>query len=97
MQYVFYLTKPKLKHSLIILKIYVAKDKKYYVKSTALSIKTADWSFDNRMPIVKRGLASVESRQLTNKLNSISEKLQAVLLQYGKDVRVENLKEAFFT
>ena len=91
----FYLTKPKLKHSLIILKIYVAKDKKYFVKSTGLSIKTADWSFDNRMPIVKRGLASVESRQLTNKLNSISEKLQAVLLQYGKDVRVENLKEAF--
>ena len=92
----FYLTKPKLEHSLIILKVYVAKDKKYFVKSTGLSIKTADWSFNNRMPIVKRGLASVESRQLTNKLNRISEKLQAVLLQYGKDVRVENLKEAFY-
>lgn len=81
--------------SLILLRYYVAKDKKLFQLSTRLSIKPSDWSFDNRMPIVKRGLASVESRQLTNKLNSISEKLQAVLLQYGKDVRVENLKEAF--
>ena len=81
--------------SLILLRYYVAKDKKLFQLSTKLSIKPSDWSFDNRMPIVKRGLASVESRQLTNKLNSISEKLQAVLLQYGKDVRVENLKEAF--
>ena len=83
--------------SLILLRYYVAKDKKLFQLSTRLSIKPSDWSFDNRMPIVKRGLASVESRQLTNKLNSISEKLQAVLLQYGKDVRVENLKDAFFT
>ncbi len=82
--------------SLILLRYYVAKDKKLFQLSTKLSIKPSDWSFDNRMPIVKRGLASVESRQLTNKLNSISEKLQAVLLQYGKDVRVENLKEAFY-
>ena len=81
--------------SLILLRYYVAKDKKLFQLSTRLSIKPSDWSFDNRMPIVKRGLASVESRQLTNKLNSISEKLQAVLLQYGKDVRVDNLKEAF--
>ena len=82
--------------SLILLRYYVAKDKKLFQLSTKLSIKPSDWSFNNRMPIVKRGLASVESRQLTNKLNSISEKLQAVLLQYGKDVRVENLKEAFY-
>ena len=82
--------------SLILLRYYVAKDKKLFQLSTKLSIKPSDWSFDNRMPIVKRGLASVESRQLTNNLNSISEKLQAVLLQYGKDVRVENLKEAFY-
>ena len=82
--------------SLILLRYYVAKDKKLFQLSTRLSIKPSDWSFDNRMPIVKRGLASVESRQLTNKLNSISEKLQAVLLQYGKEVRVENLKEAFY-
>ncbi len=82
--------------SLILLRYYVAKDKKLFQLSTKLSIKPSDWSFNNRMPIVKRGLASVESRQLTNKLNSISEKLQAVLLQYGKEVRVENLKEAFY-
>ena len=81
--------------SLILLRYYVAKDRKLFQLSTKLSIKPSDWSFNNRMPIVKRGLASVESRQLTNKLNSISEKLQAVLLQYGKEVRVENLKEAF--
>ena len=82
--------------SLKLLRYYVAKDKKLFQLSTKLSIRPSDWSFDNRMPIVKRGLASVESRQLINKLNSISEKLQAVLLQYGKDVRVENLKEAFY-
>ena len=92
----FYLKEPNSnKETIILLKYYVSNSKKYFQISTKLSINPNNWNFKSRSPIIKRGLASVESRQLTHQLNKLDELLQSTINKYGADLTKEHLTETF--
>ena len=92
----FYLKEPNSnKETIILLKYYVSNSKKYFQISTKLSINPNNWNFKSRSPIIKRGLASVESRQLTHQLNKLDELLQRTINKYGADLTKEHLTETF--
>ena len=92
----FYLKEPKSeKKTIILLKYYVAKSKKYFQISTKLTINPKDWNFKSRMPITKRGLANVEARQLTHHLTKFDAILQEAINKHGAYLTKENLKEAY--
>lgn len=92
----FYLKEPNSdKQTIILLKYYVANSKKYFQISTKLSINPNNWNFKSRSPIIKRGLASVESRQLTHHLNKLDELLQSTINKHGSSLTKEHLIKAF--
>ena len=92
----FYLKKPNSdKETIILLKYYVSNSKKYFQISTKLSINPNNWNFKSRSPIIKRGLASVESRQLTHQLNKLDELLQSTINKHGAYLTKEHLTEVF--
>ena len=92
----FYLKEPNSdKETIILLKYYVSNSKKYFQISTKLSINPNNWNFKSRSPIIKRGLASVESRQLTHQLNKLDELLQSTINKHGAYLIKEHLTEVF--
>ena len=92
----FYLKEPNSdKETIILLKYYVSNSKKYFQISTKLSINPNNWNFKSRSPIIKRGLASVESRQLTHQLNKLDELLQSTINKHGASLTKEHLTETF--
>jgi len=92
----FTLKDPKSENkTLIYIRYYCKNSKRYFKFSTKLSINPEDWNFKSRMPITKRGLANVESRQLTHYLNILDSKLQGAIIKFGADLTVNDLKETF--
>jgi len=92
----FTLKEPKSKDkTLIYLRYYVPKDKKYFKVSCGVKINPKNWSVENRLPIAKRGAGGVESRRLTAKLSEINNKLESVLARHGRDITIGKLKQEF--
>ena len=81
--------------TLIYIRYYCKNSKSYFKISTKLFINPKDWNFDSRMPITKRGLASVESRQLTQHLNKLDELLQSTINKHGASLTKKHLTKAF--
>ena len=81
--------------TLIYIRYYCKNSKSYFKISTKLFINPKDWNFVSRMPITKRGLASVESRQLTHQLNKLDELLQSTINKHGASLTKEHLTKAF--
>jgi hypothetical protein len=76
----FYLKEPKSKNkSLIIVKYYVVKDKKYFQLSTNIKINPKNWDKKTRSPIRKRGGGGIESLNIIDKLNEINKKINIFL------------------
>ena len=81
--------------TLIYIRYYCKNSKSYFKISTKLFINPKDWNFVSRMPITKRGLASVESRQLTHQLNKLDELLQSTINKHGASLTKDHLTKAF--
>ena len=81
--------------TLIYIRYYCKNSKSYFKISTKLFINPKDWNFVSRMPITKRGLASVESRQLTHQLNKLDELLQSTINKHSASLTKEHLTKAF--
>ena len=92
----FYLKEPKSKNkSLIIVKYYVGKDKKYFQLSTNIKINPKNWDKKTRSPIRKRGGGGIESMHIIDKLNEINKKINIVRNKHGKELTVGDLKLVF--
>ena len=81
--------------TLIYIRYYCKNSKSYFKLSTKLFINPKDWNFKSRLPITKRGLASVDARQLTHQLNKIDEILQSTINKHGAYLTKEHLTEVF--
>ena len=92
----FYLKKPKSKeNTLIIVKYYLSKEKKYFQISTNIKINPDNWDKKNRIPIRKRGGLGIESQKISVKLNEINKKIEDLRFKFGKELTVGDLKLAF--
>ena len=92
----FYLKEPnKDNETLVILKYYIAKEKKYYTQSTNLKINPKDWSSENRLPKPKRGGDSYKNRRITDQLIKLNDKLHQAIDKHGNKLTIGHLKEHF--
>ena len=92
----FYLKEPKSKNkSLIIVKYYVGKDKKYFQLSTNIKINPLNWDKIKKLPKHKRGIDGVKLRTIESKLIDINKKIQNLRIDFGKDLTIGDLKLAF--
>ena len=92
----FYLKEPKSKNkSLIIVKYYVGKDKKYFQLSTNIKINPLNWDKIKKLPKHKRGIDGVKLRTIESKLIDINKKIQNLRIDFGKNLTIGDLKLAF--
>ena len=92
----FYLKEPKSKNkSLIIVKYYVGKDKKYFQLSTNIKINPLNWDKIKKLPKHKRGIDGLKLLTIESKLIDINKKIQNLRIDFGKNLTIGDLKLAF--
>ena len=90
------LKEPKSKNkTLIFLRFYVVKEKKYFKISTNIKINPDKWDKKNRLPIRKRGVDGFESQQITSRLLEMNNVLKDLRLKHGQELTIGDLKLAF--
>lgn len=80
--------------SLIILKVYVSADKKYFQYSTGQKIKVSEWDFNSSLPKKKTGEAGKENARLRGKLEKYTSLYQD-LIKKRDDLTIFDFKQAF--
>lgn len=91
-----YLKNINTEKSLIYLKYYVAKDKKYFTISTKQTIKVSEWDFKSQSPLIIRGRTDLHI--IRQKTNDFINKLELVINQSklsGEDITIDFLKKSF--
>lgn len=81
--------------SLILLRVYSSKEKKYFKVSTNIKINPDNWNKKTKLPVLKRGAEAIKSRQITTRLLEFQERVLKLKIIHGKNLTINHLKDEF--
>ncbi|MGK6342904.1 tyrosine-type recombinase/integrase [Chryseobacterium sp. DT-3] len=90
-----FLKDKKKEESLIIFKVYVPFNKKYFTYSTGVSIKTSEWNHITNLPFQKRGETGKVNARITAIINNYTHLYQKIINELNIEVTKDLLKSKF--